>query len=819
MITQNKTILKVITENLNGDAKLCVKSESKISKIIFDVVEVKTGRKFNFVFNAISNDVCEPFSIENPLLWNTSNPNLYSFTAKIETENGIEEVNGNFGFRSLQSKDGKFFLNGLPFYMRAYIRGATAHDHSNNCNLSEADFYRKNILAAKKFGFNFIRFHSVVPNETFFNVADELGIMVHLELRDPESEYNNLQEMLKTNEDLVPDEFILKVINSLYNHPSLAVYCIGNEIKNLSSSKRVLEIGSLIKTTDPSRLFLDTCAWGASHRPNVDIDVQHMSYYFPFGKHANMFEDTDNLLCCGSAHGEAVQKDYDNSKITRAIWFDIPLIAHEVCHYTAIRDYKSLKEKFAKYGTKAPWWIDEELKMIEAKGLTESFDELYQASKYFQLECWKFAYEAIRSSKLLSGFHFLQFADTDVYENSNGLVDCFDDENYIESKDFIRFNADRVLLAEISDRIFYEGEKLLATFKLSNYGEEVDTDAEFVYSFTDTNGKVYTNGTLELIDISRKGLYEICKVNIDLPKGLPSNKYVLKAQLVKDGKIVADNWWNIWVYSKVSAPYYNEFVNYSDGDINITDDISKAFAMLEEGKKVCLVYRNAWTRHLLDKSMPNPEYSFKATWNRFKPVIWDRGTNYGGLNDTEILNKYGFFTERFYDVNLSVITEDCDKVDLTDFPVKATSIISGTDKSVRDRFDAYSFCFNEPDFLYEYTFRDFSYLFELKVGKGSLLVCGLNMLGLDKKEPTTVNMANFIINYMKSPDFNPKAEISMADLKAYMKKCAEKPVKEGMMTQYWELDAEPVESLQYWTESRKYLLDQRRHKPTSDSLG
>ena len=69
-------------------------------------------------------------------------------------------------------------------------------------------------------------------------------------------------------------------------------------------------------------------------------------------------------------------------------------------------------------------------------------------------------------------------------------------------------------------------------------------------------------------------------------------------------------------------------------------------------------------------------------------------------------------------------------------------------------------------------------------------------------------MANFIKNYISSDDFEPKGEITLEELKAYMKKCAEKPVKERMMTQYWELDDAPVESKKYWEESRKYLTEE-----------
>ena len=47
------------------------------------------------------------------------------------------------------------------------------------------------------------------------------------------------------------------------------------------------------------------------------------------------------------------------------------------------------------------------------------------------------------------------------------------------------------------------------------------------------------------------------------------------------------------------------------------------------------------------------------------------------------------------------------------------------------------------------------------------------------------------------------------ELKSYLSKVAsEGPQKERMMTQYWQLDAEPVESMAYWTESERYLREE-----------
>ena len=113
-----------------------------------------------------------------------------------------------------------------------------------------------------------------------------------------------------------------------------------------------------------------------------------------------------------------------------------------------------------------------------------------------------------------------------------------------------------------------------------------------------------------------------------------------------------------------------------------------------------------------------------------------------------------------------------------------------------------------PDLIYDRTLRNFSYAFEVSVGQGRLLVCGLNFTGLDENEPSTLCMANVIIDYLASEDFNPTAVTSIENLKAYMKKCAEKPVRESIMTQFWEMDDAPVESKRFWKESKEYLAEE-----------
>ena len=818
MITSERTVLKITASKPEEGFYACIKSERKISEICWKIKnasgEVECGGTKNA--DAYEYTIHSSFDAH---MWSVEAPTLYELSLEIAYSDGtVETMTDKFGFRYFSCDEKNLYLNGYPFYMRAYIRGTIAHEHENNCNLSEYDFYKKNILTAKEYGFNTIRFHSVVPPEACLRAADDLGIMIHIEMRADNMEYDNLQEMLYGKNDFVTNEELEEIINSLYNHPSFMVYCVGNEIREPGKKPRIKEIRDFIKKNDPTRLFIDTCAHGEYDRDYVDFDVQHMGYFFPYGEHANMFADTDNLLCFGTVGNKLMIQESESGKIRRGIAFSRPLIAHEVCHYTSWRDYYALRDKFKKYNRPAPWWVDEEIKMLEAKGYKEDFASTLQITKDYQFRCWKTALEGIRTSPLLSGFHMLQFADTDRYENSNGVVDCFDDPHGISADEFRKFNADTVVIARLPKQVYSGTETVKVPVYISQY--KINPPKLGTFSYTLSGKDVNSNGSLASVDTQKSGLYTLCSLELLLPDVKSAQKLELVCRVDFEDGTACENSWELWVFPKLNAKTESiatsgmdsayldrEFSFAKDGDCIVTDRLDdELFENLEAGKNVMLIYRTDWTRHLLHKTMPVPKYSFRHTWDRYKGVIWDRGTINGGKDDKELLNKFGFVTDGQINFQYYSLIEDSDKINLDDFPVSVHSIVSGFDKASRDRFDATKF--RLPELMYDRTMRHFSYAFELCVGKGKLLVTGFNFTGVEKGDVASVWMMKALLGYFTSSEFAPQNTISVNELKKYLSDVAAGgPQKEGMMTQYWQLDDAPVESMEYWEESERYLRE------------
>jgi hypothetical protein len=101
--------------------------------------------------------------------------------------------------------------------------------------------------------------------------------------------------------------------------------------------------------------------------------------------------------------------------------------------------------------------------------------------------------------------------------------------------------------------------------------------------------------------------------------------------------------------------------------------------------------------------------------------------------------------------------------------------------------------------------RKFAYLFDLRVGRGRLMVSAFNLTGLERDLPEACAMFESLAACVASRNWRPRARLPAAGLRDYLARMGRSPrIKERMMTQYWQLDAEPLESAQYWKDAEAW---------------
>jgi beta-galactosidase len=756
--------------------------------------------------------------------WTVNNPCLYKLVLKLKVGTEIMEVVQSFGMYKLHTEGTTMYMNNVPLCVRGVIRGREAHDHANLPGLDEEEFYAKFIRQAKSLGFNFVRFHSKVPPDAYFRAADKLGILTHVEIRKYYGKYQKERELMDHDPVLVRSADWISEIKRIRNHPSLTVYCLGNEINKPGRNPQVADREAELRRLDPTRLFIDTCARGEFDRGLVDIDVQHMGYFAPFGRNHDMFNTSKNWGIFGSIDGKKMLTERESALTRREVPVNRPVMAHEVGHYVVLRDLDAIRKKYAKSPADEPWWLDELIKLRKAKGLEQDYARLREASIRYQYVWYKQVFESVRRSPILSGFQFLQLADTERYENANGLLDSFDDlKPAVKPADYLRFNSDAVLVADLPRRTFFEGHKLEVPVWLSNFSGNFSGEGTISWKLRAKQGgktKTLLSGSLARLGIEF-GLSRIVSLELTMPKSASAQALELDISLTPGKGSRITNSWNLWLYPNRPEKIALKKATVSLADVNLvkrypqvklSSNLNKSeklmivdrfsapvFKHLEKGGDVLALWRVPETR---DRKAKGEKYYLPSTWDRFKAVIWDRGHNLGGFLRSHPATRQ-FPNNGFVDFQFAGIIDDCDKISLDGFPVDVNPIIQGVDKASRDRFDVFTFKLSElqPD----WTMRKFAYLFDLRVGRGRLMTCAFNMTGLEDDTPEACAMFESLIACVTSKTWKPKAKLFASELKSYLAKKGRAPrIKERMMTGYWQFDAEPLESKQYWKDAEAW---------------
>ncbi|MGE5456870.1 MAG: glycoside hydrolase family 2 protein, partial [Methanococcaceae archaeon] len=170
--------------------------------------------------------------LHNPKLWwpkGYGSPELYDLKLKIEDTEGEESENEtSFGIRKLETfignKERIYKINGKQIYP---IAGNWVIDNMLSWN---AKRYEHEVRLALNAGFNLLRIWGPtgVPPEVFFDAADKQGLLLWQDF------LNDFWGTEHNDPNLRPDEKLFRlattdIVKKLRNHPSLIIWCGGNE--------------------------------------------------------------------------------------------------------------------------------------------------------------------------------------------------------------------------------------------------------------------------------------------------------------------------------------------------------------------------------------------------------------------------------------------------------------------------------------------------------------------------------------------------------------------------------------------------------------
>ena len=218
------------------------------------------------------------------IYWSPHTPNLIEAEITLTDVDGnvIDRVESYYGMRTVEVRDRRVHLNGIPVFMRLVL--AQNYWPDSHLAAPSADALREEVELAKAMGFNGVRIHQKIEDPRFLYWCDKLGMMVWGEAANAYVYDDQAAERLQRE--------WLETVRRDYNHPSIVCWVPLNEswgVPNLDRSEAqqafVKALYHMTKALDPTRPVIGNDGWQHAigdifgiHDYNADHNVLRERY-------------------------------------------------------------------------------------------------------------------------------------------------------------------------------------------------------------------------------------------------------------------------------------------------------------------------------------------------------------------------------------------------------------------------------------------------------------------------------------------------------------------------------------------------------------
>lgn len=194
------------------------------------------------------------------ILWSPENPNLIHAEIFLENADGeiLDEVQSYTALRSIQVREGRYELNGFPYFLRMVLD--QGYWPQSGMTAPSDDALAEDIRLCKEMGFNGARKHQKIEAERFLYWADVLGFLVWEEL--PSAYAYSVRSLNKLT------DVWRAAIERDRNHPSIVTWMPFNESWAVPDLPRredqrnaVAALHHLTKALDDSRPATGNDGW------------------------------------------------------------------------------------------------------------------------------------------------------------------------------------------------------------------------------------------------------------------------------------------------------------------------------------------------------------------------------------------------------------------------------------------------------------------------------------------------------------------------------------------------------------------------------
>lgn len=713
-------------------------------------------------------------------------------------------------FRDFRIEGAHFYADGHPVFLRGK-HDAAVWPLTGHVDMT-VEGWMKYLGICSAYGINHVRFHSWCPPEAAFVAADSLGIYLQPELPFWGS-FDDKDETLMTFLHQEGEN----ILREYGHHPSFRMMALGNEL--WGSIDKMKEFVDDFREIAPDKYY----TFGSNYYLGYQGVKEGMDYFttcriggegwgkynthtrgsFSFadaydGGIINHFRPNTTMnfdeACDKWASPQPWQKqDVEQTSYKRAA--GIPIISHETGQFQTYPDFREIK----KYtGVLYPYNFEIFRRRLAAAGMLSQADDFHKASGLWSVKLYKADIEMDLRTKNMAGFQLLDIQDYPGQGSAFvGILDAFMESKGITTANEWHQWCSSVVPLLVTDRFCYdENEMMNAKVQIANYGGESLKGKKLLWkldyasdenSADDASPKAGANidrfnqpsplaqGEIP-ITTDEEGLIDIGEIHHKmkvmangfndgngacLDVKIPSRKVILTLD-IDYGRYDARrhrNTYDLWIYTtEKSLDIYKKGVVITS---DLTDEVAKK---LEKGAKVL------W--------MPTTSKNFVASADTISQAGNATPYTVGGLFQTDYWNYRMFKTicennkKTVSPGTLGILTNPKHPI-FCDFPTEMHTnwqwfpVIKESHPLVLDNFAKDDKPIVQVIDNIERNHK-LGLVMEWKVGAGKLLVC---MSDLEKASEYPEGRAFYesVLSYMRSPEFAPQSEITIADLRKTLK--------------------------------------------------
>ena len=628
-------------------------------------------------------------------------------------------------FKDFHIEGAHFYANGHPVFLRgkhdAAVWSLTGHVDMT------VEGWMKYLGTCKEYGINHVRFHSWCPPEAAFVAADSLGIYLQPEL----PFWGSFDDKDETLMKFLHQEGE-NILREYGHHPSFRMMALGNELWG--------DIGKMKEFVDDFRKIAPDkyYTFGSNYYLGYQGIKEGMDYFTTcriggegWGKYNT--HTRGSFSFADAYDGGMINHFHPNSTMNFDEACDkagIPIISHETGQFQTYPDYREIK----KYtGVLHPYNFEVFRRRLAAAGMLSQADDFHKASGLWSVKLYKADIEMDLRTRNMAGFQLLDIQDYPGQGSAFvGILDAFMESKGITTpEEWRQWCSPVVPLLEMEKFCFEDGEKIQAKVKVANYGGTSLYGKKLMWKIGDAEGvmNIFTYD---------EGLIDVGILDEEISADKPAK---LNVSLNIEGT-EARNSYELWVYPKKALE--------KKGIIIARDLNQEVVKVLEKGGKVL------WMPDSLPYTVGGLFQTDYWNYRMFKTICENNkkkaspGT-LGILTNPEHPIFKGFPTEMHTNWQWFPVIKESHPLVLDNFAKDYRPVVQVIDNIERN--------------------HKLGLVMEWKVGVGKLLVC---MSDLEKasKYPEGKAFYQSVIDYMRSADFNPSAEITVDELK---QKLAEKP--------------------------------------------